>query len=754
MSEFNKYKGSLMSLYRKYLEEHHEADKPGQFCCVCNKHINDKCLECKGCHCKTHDICYNLKRHPEKAWYCIACEDILRYCLNVSDYDTFEEDQIDRVEPEIMANRNKIFCCICGYSEGAMIRTVLNGVYCHLSCASWCEEVQLSNTKGAVDQSVFQKYYASPQNLIPLCNPFHLSPKRMEGICSICHRQGGVVQCSYPKCTHCCHVPCGYKGGWKFYSSSLPKWHDPEGCPPYLSKNREILCEQHTPFALFRSSYSFEANSNQEASLSSVSDDTSDLVTSSGGISTCDAETIVVPSNPCNSLHYCDILQAKWRDLTCLTWSSSPFKIPRFFRSTSLANAIIEKGKKEGKKGTKRELRSYANYLSNFDNALESGVWKIEKRKTIKNIMLDAKPNSSSKKGVSNGGVKRSDTSLSSSPSKKVKVESKEHAVQKGSDSTKPRKPASSQYNLRNSVEPDLCLQQHSDLCPQIKISDLSVTMKGSLQERTFKAKLTDLISSVKFFSLFGKYPYKDMVSSDQGFLKYIYFYHRGVNKRMYERYKRGNYHLNDILEAPNEDLISLKQMLVDLSDNCKSLHTMIFVLRCLFVSTFYSIYPPHLCSMRMAKEKSTYSRNLVVETNHLATICGILFDLVLEFNNLLSYYNDSKKYKKLRSSPHSSLQCICLCEPSDVSLRLVCDSCHVGYHPECIGLQQTGYPEILQTKFCGYWYLRQAFLCPRCCVGEIYEMSRVEKGAVQIKEKFLKSCKMSFSKKKERNKQ
>ena len=755
MSDFNKYKGTVMSLYRKYLEEHHEADKSGQVCSVCNKCILDKCVECKGCHCKTHAVCYNLKRHPEKVWYCIVCEDILRYCMNVPDYDKFEEEQVDRVEPEIMANRNEIFCCICGYSEGAMIRTVLNGVYCHLSCVSWCEEVQLSNTKGAVDQSLFQKYYASPQNLIPICNPFYLNPKRMEGICSICHRQGGVVWCSYPECSHCCHVFCGYKGGWKFYSSSLPKWRDHEGCPPFLSTKREIFCSEHTPFALFRSSNPIEAyDNNHESSQPSSFGDKSDLDTSPS-LSICDANIALVQSNPCDSLHYCDICQAKWRDLTCLSWSLSLFKIPRFFRNIPLANAIIEKGRKEKKKGIKKELLSCINYLSNFDKALDSGVWKIEKRNVIKNIILDPKSNSSSssssssKKGTSIGSVKRSDVSLSSSP-KKVKVESKEQTTQKGSNSTKPRKALSSQCNRCCILqEPNRCLRQHFHFCPQIETPDLSVTLKGSLQERALKARLTDLISSVKFFSLFGKYPYKDMLSSDQAFHKYIHFYHRGVNKQIYERYKKGNYNLNGILDASNEDLVLLEQMLVDLSDNCKSLNTMIFVLRCLFVSTFYSIYPPHLCSMRMAKEKSTYSRNLVVETNHLASICGILFDLVLEFNNLLSYYKDGKKYKQLRSSPDSRLQCICLCEPCDDSLRLVCDSCHVGYHAECLGLRQTGYPEILQTKFCGYWYLKQGFLCPRCCVGEIYEMNRFEKGSVQIKEKFLKSCKMSYSKKK-----
>lgn len=754
MNKLSISKGQVISLYQKYLKEHHKTDRWGQVCCICNKHIKDKCLECKGCHCVMHDACYNLRRHPEKTWYCIVCEDILRYCLHIFDYDKFEEADIEKTEPAIMKSRNRVFCCICGYSKGAMVRTVLCGIYCHLSCASWCEEVQLSNTKGEVDQSLFQKYYSNPQHLIPICNPFHLNTKRMEGICSVCNRRGGVVRCSSPDCTRCCHVLCGYSNGWRFDSSSLPRWNEHEGCPPYLSTNREILCKEHTPLALIRSSKPLDIFEKHEQlgspDLGAKSDHTN--FEKPFVLPVCQTTTLVEPSDPSSSFHHCDVFQAKWSDLTCLSWPSSPFKLPRFLESVPLMNSIITKGDEDQKGGTRKETFRGSTSLPNFDDALEPGVWRIERRKINMNAFLNPKENAPSKKSVSSGGVKRFDDSLNT-PSKKMKVEKKQQPTQNSSPPVNSEKVKSSACNVRVIQEQKICLQQQSRFCPQVQTPDLSLVFNCQFGSQEIQLKLTELISSPKFVSLFGKYPYKNMLSSDQIYHKYVHFYHRGVNRQVFERYKNGNLCLDDILMAPNQDMVSLEQILLTLNDDCKAPNTILFVLRCLLVSTFYSIYPPHLCTKQMAQERSTFSRSLVLETNHLSSLCSILFELALEFNNLLCFYTDSKMYKERRTSADSCLQCICLCDSCDESLHLVCDSCHVGYHPKCIGLQQTGYSEIQQTKFCGYWDLRKGFLCPRCCAGEIYEMSPFEKGVVQIKEKFLKSRKMSNSKKQERSK-
>ena len=740
MEEFNKSKIHIMSQYQKYLEKQYEDCNLGRVCCICNNIITGKCLECQGCHCIMHNTCYNLKRHPDMVWYCIVCEDILRYCIDIKDYDVFKQEDADRIEPDIMQKREKIFCCICGYSEGAMFRTVLNGVYCHVACASWCEEVQLSNEKGLPNQSLFQKFYASPQGLIPQCNPLNLSTKRMEGTCSICHRQGGVVWCSHPDCTHCCHVLCGYRDGWKFQCSSLLKKSEHEGCPPFLSTNRKILCNEHFLCALSKLPGVLGATEAQDNPDKSNMGDECDLSRLSASPA-CQVTTSEEP-DPSALLHYYDILSAKWSDLTCLSWTPSSFTVPPFLKNTPLMVAIREKVESRKEKRNRREVPKWITDLSRFDNALHSGVWKIDRKTIDLNALLNQQESNSSQKHFSYNSLKRSEAS-GSSPAKRVKVENKEHSKLKKSGNINVTKVNLMQYVPLHTQEAMLSSQQRLCLSPQIEQPNLSLTLKEPFDERAFKSKLDELISSQKFLSLFGKHPVKNVPSSDLSSQGYIFFYHRGMNKCVFERYTQRDSNLNDCLSAPNDNMIPLEQMLITLTTRCKSLSEMIFVLRCIFLSTFYSIFPPHLYSVRMSKEKSTYSRNLVNETNHLARICQTLFEITLEFNNLLSYYQDNEKYKQRRNSPQPCLQCICLCDPCDETLQLVCDSCHVGYHPECIGLQRTGYPEILQTKFYGCLDLRWGFLCPRCCAGNKYEISQIEKGSVQIKKKFLKSCKM-----------
>ena len=57
----------------------------------------------------------------------------------------------------------------------------------------------------------------------------------------------------------------------------------------------------------------------------------------------------------------------------------------------------------------------------------------------------------------------------------------------------------------------------------------------------------------------------------------------------------------------------------------------------------------------------------------------------------------------------------------------------------------------MIQTRFWGYWTLERGFVCPRCCKGDLFEMSYSIKGIVQIRDTVIQQY-QSYQNKKNRH--
>ena len=696
-NRFTNYLYELSSRYKCYLTDlENRYYQERETCCVCNYLVvkNRNCVECQGCHCLVHPSCYNLAKIPSEPWYCIVCEDILRFRLHRSDYKEHSVSKGKSFQFQLLALRKEVHCCICGFSEGALIRTVLDGIYCHVCCALCCEEVSITNMGGNQDQSLFQEYYASPSRHIPICNPLRLFRKRQLNCCTFCQRYGGTVKCTNPQCNLWCHVPCGFLNSWKMNYSS-DKVAKSVDAPPSLSTLQGVLCHGHLLYT------SRETNS-----------------------------LLHIATNQC------DVLTATWDDFTCLSWSVPPFCVPSLFNSKPLLYILEKMGSCSSKQNSKKmqQCTAYYQCLLQFIN---NTVWRISDSESddSANVIVDPSVTIPDHQGIKRAKEDQEVTSELPSKMKQAKVATVSENViltqPVHSKTSTTKKTLGKQTSYGNQ-------RRHIGTSPQIPIPDLSDIYKKPKSVQTYRSILLRFLSSPSFCSVFGEYPYNTPTSDDQSFQRYIYHYHRGVNRSVFEHCTQGKFDLEELLEASNEEMISLQELLQSLHRPHLSVVKLISIIRCLLISSLYSVFPTHLTVTLMSQKKSTCVRNLVVETMHLSQVCHQLFDIALEFNNLSVFFCDPNKYRRSRKSSSYFPQCVCLSDQSSSSNWIVCDMCHVGYHPECLGLKVTSYQDLIQTKFYGYWNLSRGFLCPRCCDGDVYELSRFHKGSVQIKDKLV----------------
>ncbi|KAK8810564.1 hypothetical protein WA158_007139 [Blastocystis sp. Blastoise] len=254
------YIGDSLKLYKEFMiyfkekypdyekrEEQNEQDAAAR-CFVCgddDSNVDNAIVFCDGCNVAIHQLCYNINTIPEGDYFCDVC----RYLIDrirdihlplppISDIpntpiDPYRQSVIHTLEEE----RKKIFCCICGYANGAMMMTRTNK-WCHVSCALWLPDSE-------VEVERFNKLEKGPSCSRYIINVKNINPRRSRITCIICKRKGGCVQCCYSNCCKGVHLPCALKSGYDIFCNNkegfnfLPSYCTLEGKEFYLK------CIQH-----------------------------------------------------------------------------------------------------------------------------------------------------------------------------------------------------------------------------------------------------------------------------------------------------------------------------------------------------------------------------------------------------------------------------------------------------------------------------------------------------------------------------
>lgn len=144
-----------------------------QRCAVCNDlecENSNAIVFCDGCNIAVHQECYGIAFIPEGHWYCRRC-------------------MVSRGTP--------VSCTFCPSKTGAF-KQLDNGLWSHVVCALWINEV----------------YFANPIYMEPI-EGIDLIPKnRWRLICYICkQRTGACIQCSNRNCFLAYHVTCAKRAG-------------------------------------------------------------------------------------------------------------------------------------------------------------------------------------------------------------------------------------------------------------------------------------------------------------------------------------------------------------------------------------------------------------------------------------------------------------------------------------------------------------------------------------------------------------
>ena len=144
--------------------EKEDEDDNDAICEVCgdgNSAYGNMILFCDGCNAAVHQSCYDVTELPKGDWFCNVCEDILIEKLGVKDILHVVPKEMSVAEgasegdwegpscpilDRLHELRSQVYCCICGYSKGAMMPTLEPGKYAHVCCALWLPDSRVTNT--------------------------------------------------------------------------------------------------------------------------------------------------------------------------------------------------------------------------------------------------------------------------------------------------------------------------------------------------------------------------------------------------------------------------------------------------------------------------------------------------------------------------------------------------------------------------------------------------------------------------------
>ncbi|OQR81981.1 hypothetical protein THRCLA_11242, partial [Thraustotheca clavata] len=145
-------------------------------CDVCygeESYADNRIVICDECEVAVHELCYNISRVPDTAWYCLHC---------TAQQATLHSD---------------IGCCsACNQLNGALVPTT-NGKWVHMACTLYLPELYFIHDK---------------------VDGLDLLKARRKLKCVFCKKvdDSACAQCSFGKCTTSYHVMCALKQGVKF----------------------------------------------------------------------------------------------------------------------------------------------------------------------------------------------------------------------------------------------------------------------------------------------------------------------------------------------------------------------------------------------------------------------------------------------------------------------------------------------------------------------------------------------------------
>lgn len=144
-----------------------------QRCAVCNDsecENTNAIVFCDGCNIAVHQECYGIAFIPEGHWYCRKC---------------------------MFSRGIPVSCTFCPSKTGAF-KQLDNGLWSHVVCALWINEV----------------YFANPIYMEPIEGIDNIPKNRWKLVCYICkQRTGACIQCSNRNCFQAYHVTCAKRAG-------------------------------------------------------------------------------------------------------------------------------------------------------------------------------------------------------------------------------------------------------------------------------------------------------------------------------------------------------------------------------------------------------------------------------------------------------------------------------------------------------------------------------------------------------------
>lgn len=144
-----------------------------QRCAVCNDlecENTNAIVFCDSCNIAVHQECYGIAFIPEGHWYCRRC-------------------MVSRGTP--------VSCTFCPSKTGAF-KQLDNGLWSHVVCALWINEV----------------YFANPIYMEPIEGVISIPKNRWKLVCYICkQKMGASIQCTNRNCFSAYHVTCAKRAG-------------------------------------------------------------------------------------------------------------------------------------------------------------------------------------------------------------------------------------------------------------------------------------------------------------------------------------------------------------------------------------------------------------------------------------------------------------------------------------------------------------------------------------------------------------
>ena len=753
-------------------------------------------MQCAACGCRVHPHCYGYLLKPAAPWLCCVCEDIASTLLHLPHGDV-SPATLSSITPL----RRRVRCCLCGIAAGAMVATPVPGVYAHVCCGVWLKECAISN-HAPLGRSAFDAFFLSPRHFPLVVNPAALRrPSASQGSdlspCQFCGRTGGVVCCQRSGCERCFHVMCGYARGLELdFRVSAALRSDFRDCV-LLSARHTHLCAQHAA-EVFEGEVPWDVRVDEVGSGDGkVDGEVSGDGKPSGEVSgdgkpSGEAATTQTPSGEAATAEKTtaeeverllwaeeaptDMATATLADLTCFPATTASEESPVQTEKPAKKSACEQKQENPPDDALPFSQllarRAAAGALDAFDDLLELPAALLAVQTPAPAVMVHSRSHSGRRRktpelvdGVSVldirefgtapcdvagrapvTAVRRREPKSSETPAKERAAKPAEtktaetKTIEAKAAPVKKRRPPKRTSPAKETPAPPAKKQLYKSLILYHPdgVQKLPPSPFDSFSPRQISRSPAVLLDafcqSPHFTQLFSQTPTLSSADdvSPRGYLAHYYC---GVTSKVLEACLQGDLDVEAVIASGDKPTEGLEAVLAWLP-RCAGPVERVCVLRVLLLSALCSVYPPQVVATASARKGSMLARSATVEVRHLSQVSRLLGELAVELSNVVMCLTDPKDYARDRARANFAPQCLCLEEK--VKDPLVCASCGVCYHSECLGLQQTAYSDLVQTKMYGYWSLERGFVCPKCCSGDLFEMSRVVKGEVQVRDSVL----------------